>query len=157
MASVASTPHQPTTGNDATTRIEDSVDVQKSPGTHSESETYTAAGGRMPYSCKRPRPTAVVSHTTLRSTLSLLVASAILVDLHGFLPPKQSTQDAGDAGALGWLSSLMARAAPTPEPFVDDGMFDPRRDYWGNRSAPSTSLVSSRWAPGKCVVREPGV
>lgn len=40
-------------------------------------------------------------------------------------------------------------------PFTDDGMFDPRRDYWGNASrtagagSTATTPASSNWAAGE--------
>ncbi len=53
-------------------------------------------------------------------------------------------------GAAGGAAKERSR-----EPFVDDGMFDPRRDYWGDRSktvgthSPGTTPTSLNWANGE--------
>lgn len=62
-------------------------------------------------------------------------------------------------------ASTVGGAAPWREPFVDDGMFDPRRDYWGDgkinrthsgrQSTVTTTPASSNWAvAGECELGE---
>lgn len=117
---------------------------------------------------KRPRPTGTVGDSTRamlycrRTALNLLAAGALLIpDLNAHPRPHLSTT-AGDATAAAAavvvpghryqaFSSVLAAAESVPGtadrsslwPFVDDdGMFDPRQDYWnhsgGQSSQPAT-------------------
>lgn len=97
----------------------------------------------MSKSRKRALPTAA-PRAVLRSGLSLLLASEVLLDLHQWYPRRQLVEDV----ARGW-PSFAAEAAVSPQPFKDDGMFDPRRDYWADRTGGlEITPASSNWESG---------
>ena len=135
-------------------------------------------------SCKRPLP-SVVAQTVLRSGLVLLLVpelAVVLLELPGLsldfqywlyprqrpdllVQPPREVSAGGRGGSVGDVlqgrrtsSGFTADAAVASdsEPFVDDGMFDPRRDYWGDRSSGSTTSssapASQNWASGGCSV-----
>lgn len=61
-----------------------------------------------------------------------------------------SSSSVGRVGRRRTSFTAGAAVVSNNEPFVDDGMFDPRRDYWGDRSKGSTSSASAtqNWASG---------
>ena len=65
---------------------------------------------------------------------------------------RSSSRIVGDTGRRRTSFAVGAAVVSNNEPFVDDGMFDPRRDYWGDRSKGSTSSASTthNWASGGC-------
>lgn len=58
-------------------------------------------------------------------------------------------------GASGVQSDTAQAAVARRGSFIDDGMFDPRRDYWGNvgrmagADSTATTPASSNWAAGE--------
>lgn len=130
----------------------------------------------MPRSRKRPLP-SVVAHAVLRGGLVLLAVPEVAVllglplDYQHWLYPRQPPDllvqrprevGTGVADSVGEVVRRRRRsfaadaAVVTSEPFVDDGMFDPRRDYWGDRSPGSTSSssasASQNWTSGECAL-----
>lgn len=133
---------------------------------------------------KRPPPSIAVAHAVLRGGLvfflvpELAVLPGLSLDFQHWLylrqqsdllvvqlPREVGTGVGGRSSSVGDAvrgrrpsSSFTAEAAVIPNnaPFVDDGMFDPRRDYWGDRSPGSTSLssasASQNWTSGGCAV-----
>lgn len=60
---------------------------------------------------------------------------------------------AATSAEKGTGSNIATIPATPREPFVDDGMFDPRRDYWGNFSrtvaSGATTPAGSNWVAGE--------
>lgn len=97
---------------------------------------------RMPpvVSRKRPRPPTGLGHTVVRGSLILLVTSEVVIpDFDSIRRRPTARPTSADNtvsrqqrrlrfGALGAEAEELVPAIM--EPFVDDGMFDPRVDYW---------------------------
>lgn len=115
--------------------------------------------------------TGTAAKRVLRSSVMLLVLSE-----HRWLraghqqrskPPRSSEKPRAGVSQIGLSFVLAAEGALVAEdettiaavtrqaPFIDDGKFDPRRDYWGNISrtagddSMATTPANSNWAAGE--------